>query len=95
MIYIDVSARCKESCRTACAGVCWDVDLHAVARCKVHGGKVARWQGGKMVRWLGAKTLANPFNQVGHRQCQAVTLVLRLHNKDYDIKAGKKVLKKN
>ena len=61
--------------------VCWDVGLGAVARCKVHGGSVAR-----------CKELSQPF-QMGYRpQCQAVTLVYRLHTKDYDIKVGKKVL---
>ena len=51
---------------------------------KVHGGKVAK-----------CIEHSQPF-QVGHRpQCQAVTLVLRLHTKDYDIKAGEKVRKKS
>ena len=55
MIYTYVGAECKESCRTAGAGVCWDVGLGAVARCKVHGGTVAR-----------CKEHSQTF-QVGHR----------------------------
>ena len=56
------------------------------ARCKV---MVARCTVAKCLEH------SQPF-QVGHRpQCQAVTLVLRLHTKDYDIKAGEKVRKKS
>ena len=52
VIYIDKGAGFKESCRTAGAGVCWDVGLGAVARSKV-------------ARWLGAKSTATVKWDIG------------------------------